>query len=53
MREIKYKFGYKLFRGGYWELTLFLGKLQLRFSRPHTAAWWGNKVLYSFGSREW
>lgn len=39
----------KLFRGNYTELTVFLGKLQLRFSIPQTAAWWDTKKLYSFG----
>ena len=47
------KCGVKLFRGSYKELTIFLGRLQLRFSLPHTAAWWGDpkgvsqKQLYS------
>lgn len=51
MKTIKLKyFKIKLFKGQYRELTLFIGKLQLRFSRPQTAAWWGNKQLYSFGS---
>lgn len=49
------KYGIKLFRGSYKELTIFLGRLQLRFSIPQTAAWWGDpngvsqKQLYSFG----
>lgn len=49
------KYGVKLFRGSYKELTIFLGRLQLRFSIPQTAAWWGDpkgvsqKQLYSFG----
>ena len=47
--EIKNKFGVKYFKGGYRELTIFLGMLQLRFSVPQVAAWWGNKILYSFG----
>ena len=48
------KYGIKLFRGSYKELTIFLGRLQLRFSLPQTAAWWGDpqgasqKQLYSF-----
>ena len=40
----------KLFKGRYTELTIFWYKLQLRFSRPQTAAWWGNKSLYDFGA---
>lgn len=47
--EKKYKFGTKWFNGEYWELTVFLGKLQLRFSVPQTAAWWGERPLYNFG----
>ena len=45
----KYGYGLKLFRGNYKELTVFAGKLQLRFSVPQVAAWWGNRQLYSFG----
>lgn len=39
----------KLFRGNYTQLTIFWYKLQLRFSKPQTAAWWGNNQLYDFG----
>ena len=39
----------KLFRGNYIQLTIFWYKLQFRFSKPQTAAWWGNKSLYDFG----
>ena len=49
------KYGIKLFIGSYKELTVFLGRLHLRFSIPQTAAWWGEpdgvsqKRLYCFG----
>ena len=49
MIEVKNKFGIKYFNGSYRELTIFLGMLQLRFSVPQIAAWWGGKLLYSFG----
>lgn len=43
------KYGVKLFKGNYKELTIFFGQLQLRFSIPQTAAWWGYRQIYSFG----
>lgn len=48
----KSKWGIKLFKGSYRELTIFLGRLQLRFSIPQTAMWWDYKQLYSFGKRK-